>query len=73
MKLGANLLPLQRDTKTIMADLGMEYVGELKVVLGGTPGADRKNKDRGTPTTRNFCRVNGNIRKYEPIYVFRKP
>ena len=73
VKLGSNLLPLERDTKKIIEELGMEYVDKLKMVLGATPGPHRKNKGRGTPTTRNFCRVNGNIRKYEPIFVFRKP
>jgi len=27
----------------------------------------------GVPETKNFCMVNGRYRKYEPIFVFRKP
>lgn len=64
--------PLEDDSKAILRDLGMEYEGKLKLVLARSPGANRIDK-QGLPETKNFCMINGGYRKYEPIFVFRKP
>ncbi|TNE62684.1 MAG: hypothetical protein EP335_11890 [Alphaproteobacteria bacterium] len=69
---GSNVLPLQEDCLAIMEDLGMEYKGFKKMVLAKAPGGDRE-KASGVPTMKNFCKVNGEIRKFEPIYMFWKP
>jgi len=59
-------------SKAILRDLGMQYEGKLKMVLARSPGANRLDSE-GIPETKNFCKVNGSYRKYEPIFVFRKP
>jgi hypothetical protein len=64
--------PLEDDSKAILAELGMQYEAKLKLVLAHSPGANRIHPD-GFPETKNFCMIGGSYRKYEPIFVFRKP
>lgn len=68
----AKLVPLQQDTIDILTNLGMEYRGFLKMVLAESPGGG-KTTESGVPTTRNFCKINGRTRKFEPILMFWKP
>lgn len=70
--LGADMLPLQNDVKEIGLSLGLEYHGIIKMVLRTAPGGMRANED-DVPTTRNFCKIRGQYRKFEPILVFKKP
>lgn len=70
--LGANYMPLQQNTIDILTELGMEYHGYLKMVLSTRPGGN-KSTESGVPTTRNFCQVKGQVRKFEPILMFWKP
>lgn len=70
--LGTNYMSLQQNTIDILTDLGMEYRGYLKLVLATRPGGN-KSTGAGVPTTRNFCKVKGQIRKFEPILMFWKP
>jgi DNA methylase len=64
-------LPLEEDSCKILKELGMEFVEVLRMLLHNMPGANRVID--GKVTCKNFVKVNGRFRKYEPIYVFRKP
>ena len=50
----------------------MEYKGVLKMCLAQMPGKNRVDSDTGVTTKKNFCKINGKWRKYEPIFVFHK-
>lgn len=63
---------LEEDTVKILKKLGLQYKCKLKMVLALAPSMKLK-KYTGQPSTKNFCIVNGNWRKYEPIFVFYKP
>jgi hypothetical protein len=72
-KFGADMLPLEKDSKDILEELGMIYKGVLKMSLAQMPGGNRIDPDTGLPKAKNFCKVNGMWLKYEPIFVFYKP
>jgi hypothetical protein len=72
-KFGADMLPLEEDSRKILEELGMEYKGVLKMSLAQMPGGNRIDPDTGLPKAKNFCKVNGMWLKYEPIFVFYKP
>ena len=72
-KFGADMLPLEKDSRDILEELGMEYKGVLKMSLAQMPGGNRIDPDTGLPKAKNFCKVNGMWLKYEPIFVFYKP
>lgn len=63
--------PLERDTVEILKQQGLDYVGRLKMLLAVSPH-HHVSKETGKPTTKNFCKVNGKWRKFEPIFVFYK-
>ena len=65
-------MPLERDCRAILDDLGMEFVDKLKMVLARSPGGKRKHK-WGYPSFKNAVRIGGGDRKYEPIFVYKKP
>jgi len=65
-------VPLEDDSKAILEELGMQYETKLKYVLSHSPGANRLDAE-GVPETKNYCMIGGSYRKYEPIFVFRKP
>lgn len=65
-------LPLEQDSLNILKDLGMIHIETLKMTLSQSQGANRIGES-GTPSFKNFCKVNGLWRKHEPIYIFRKP
>lgn len=65
-------IPLEDDSNQILRELGMEFVGIEKMALMNMPGSNRIGED-GKPTAKNFCKVNGRWRKYEPIFIWRKP
>lgn len=70
---GGDMLPLEKDSKDILASLGMEYKGVLKMSLAQMPGGNRVDAETGLPKSKNFCKVNDLWLKYEPIFVFYKP
>jgi hypothetical protein len=72
-KFGAEMLPLEQDSKDILENLGMISKGVVKMSLAQMPGANRVDEDTGKPKSKNFCKVNGNWLKYEPVFVFYKP
>ena len=72
-KFGADMLPLEKDSKDILEELGMIYKGVLKMSLAQMPGGNRIDPETGLPKAKNFCKVNGMWLKYEPIFVFYKP
>lgn len=72
IKVGSLYYPLEQDSKDILKKLGMEFKGIEKMCLMNMPGANRIGDD-GKPTAKNFCKVDGKWRKYEPIFVFYKP
>jgi hypothetical protein len=39
--------------------------------MEGMPGQNRVGED-GKPLCKNYCQVNGDYQKYEPIFVFKK-
>jgi hypothetical protein len=71
-KEGQRYYPLENDSRAILKGLGMQYETKLKLVLAHSPGANRFDSE-GIPETKNFCMIKGSWRKYEPIFVFRKP
>jgi hypothetical protein len=72
-KFGADMLPLEKDSKDILESLGMQFKGVVKMALAQMPGGNRIDPDTGLPKAKNFCKVNGMWLKYEPIFVFYKP
>jgi len=70
--LSSSYLPLESDTIKILESLGLEYRGVLKMALATAPGGNRDTKD-GVPRTKNYCRIDDNIKKFEPILTFWKP
>jgi hypothetical protein len=72
VKIGGGYFLLEYDSKGILEELGMRYETKLKLVLAHSPGANRVDRE-GIPETKNFCMIRGSYRKYEPIFVFRKP
>ena len=69
---GGNYLPLEQDSKDILASCGLEYKYTIKMALEGMPGQNRMGED-GKPTCKNYCMVDGKYFKYEPVLVFWKP
>jgi hypothetical protein len=70
--LGSEMLPLQEEVKQMGLSLGLEYHGFLKMVLRRAPTGMPTNTN-GVPTTRNFCRINNEQRKFAPVLMFKKP
>lgn len=62
--------PLEEDTRLICRQLGLKHVATEKMLIAGGAGGNKKK--RGALTTWNFATVGGKLRKYEPVYVFRK-
>lgn len=71
VNVGSIQYPLEQDLVEILRGTGLEFVDRLKMVLAVAPSARVKLYTR-QPATKNFCKVNGKWRKYEPIFVFRK-
>ncbi len=79
---GKHYLPLEEDSRQILRELGMVTGSEapgaykqpdvLKMAMQSMPGQHRLNAD-GTPKAKNFCKINGQFYKYEPIFVYWKP
>lgn len=65
-------LPLEKDSRQILENLGMEFRGVLKMALESMPGQNRLDEN-GVPKCKNYCKVEGTYLKYEPIFVFYKP
>jgi len=72
VKLDTRHIPLERDTIEIMKSLGMEYKMTLKMLLSGSITETQVSSQTRHPVSRNFCKVNGSWRKYEPIFCFYK-
>ena len=70
--MGKEYMPLEKDSKDILESLGMEYKGFLKMAMASMPGQNRLDEN-GIPKCKNYCKVNGQYLKYEPVFVFRKP
>lgn len=79
---GKEYLPLQADSQAILESLGMvqgsQAPGEykqpdvIKMAMQSMPGQNRLDEN-GIPKVKNFCRVNGQYLKYEPVHVWWKP
>ena len=65
-------LPLEKDSRDILEELGMEYKYVLKMALENMPGQNRLDEN-GVPKCKNYCLVDGKYSKYEPVFVFYKP
>lgn len=65
-------LPLEKDSKDILESLGMKYMYTIKMALEPMPGQNRVDEN-GIPKCKNFCKVDGKVMKYEPVFVFYKP
>ncbi len=50
----------------------MKYKYTLKMALEPMPGQNRLDEN-GIPKCKNYCKVNGKMLKYEPVFVFYKP
>jgi hypothetical protein len=68
---GKECMPIEQDSSEILKSLGMKFVGVEKMVLMNMPGANRIGED-GTPLCKNYIKVLGRFRKYEPVYVWKK-
>jgi hypothetical protein len=76
VKMGKDLLPLEKDSCDIMKQLGMEYVETMGLVLAQMPGAGRTKEDEEgniISTNKNQVKIDGKLFRYEPIWVFKKP
>jgi hypothetical protein len=62
--------PLEEDTRLICRQLGLNLVATEKMAIA--TGASSQKKIGGALRTWNFVRVDGRMRKYEPVFVFRK-
>ena len=71
VKIGENYLPLEKDSIDILEACGIMYKYTMKMALEGMPGQNRLDED-GKPKCKNFCRVDGNYLKFEPVLVFYK-
>ena len=71
IQIGGSYLTLEKDSCKILEDLGMQYVQTLKMAMEGMPGQNRLDEN-GIPKCKNYCKVDGNYLKYEPIYVYYK-
>jgi hypothetical protein len=69
---GDGFCPIEQDSLDILQSLGAQLVGIERMVLANAPGSHRVDGD-GIPTTINAVRIDGTWRKFEPIYVLRKP
>jgi hypothetical protein len=71
VKVGSNYVPLEQDSLTALDEQGMQFIEKLKMPLATVTGGGKIID--GVPTTKNHLKLNGGFRKYEPIFVFRKP
>lgn len=72
IQVSGKYLPLEKDSRDILESLGMKYVQTLKMAMEGMPGQNRLD-ETGKPKCKNFCKVNGNYLKFEPVFVYYKP
>ena len=71
LKINNTYLPLEKDSIDILESCGMMYKYKIRMALEGMPGQNRLGED-GKPKCKNYCKVNGEYMKYEPILVFYK-
>lgn len=62
--------PLEEDTRLICRQLGLKHIATEKMLISG--GVGRSKSKGGTLRTWNFTKVGGTVRKFEPVYIFRK-
>ena len=62
---GDGFMPLEKDSRDILAEYGLEYVETLKMLMTTMRGVKAE-------TVKNCCKINGELQKYEPIFVFYK-
>lgn len=62
--------PLEEDTRLICRQLGLKHIVTEKMIIAA--GAGSKKRKSGTLSTWNFATVGGKLRKYEPVFVFKK-
>ena len=62
---GDNFHPLEQDSIDIIESLGGQYKGKLKMLMASMIGVDQSN-------VKNSVSVDGQIMKYEPIFIFHK-
>ena len=66
IKIGKNIFhPLEQDSIDIIESLGGVYKGKLKMLMSSMIGVDQSN-------VKNSVSVDGQISKYEPIFIFHK-
>jgi len=63
---GDNFHPLEQDSIDIVESLGGQYKGKLKMLMASMIGVDQSN-------VKNSVSVDGQVMKYEPIFIFLKP
>lgn len=63
--------PLEQDSRDILESLGMKYIMTMRMAMAPMPGQNRTDED-GLPKCKNYCKVNGQYLKYEPIFVYYK-
>ena len=54
------------ETVRIVESLGGQYKGKLKMLMASMIGVDQSN-------VKNSVSVDGQVMKYEPIFIFHKP
>ena len=66
IKIGKNIFhPLEQDSIDIIESLGGVYKGKLKMLMSSMIGVDQSN-------VKNSVSVDGQVSKYEPIFIFHK-
>lgn len=72
LQIKGEYLSLEKDSRNILESLGMQYMYTMKMALEPMPGQNRVDEN-GIPKCKNYCKVNGKVMKYEPVFVFYKP
>ena len=62
---GDGFMPLEQDSKDILEEHGLEYVETLKMLMTTMRGVKASQ-------VKNCCKIDGELQKYEPIFVFYK-
>lgn len=65
LKVGSDVYPLESDSKKILEDLGMEYIGFYRMLMSKMIGLKMDK-------ILNCVKINGELYKFEPVFVYYK-
>lgn len=73
IQIGGDYLPLEKDSQRFLEEFGLVYKYKVKMAMESMPGQNRLDEKTGLPMCKNYCKIDGDYMKYEPVYVFYKP